>query len=290
MNDYILEVNSINKKYPTFTLDNVSFKMKKGKIMGFIGRNGAGKTTTLKAIYNLIKLDDGEVIFDNENILDDEEKIKNEIGLLFGGISFYVNKKVKVLTDVTKRFYKNFEDEIYNKWIKYFDIDENKKIKELSNGMKVKYNLALALSHNAKLLLLDEPTSGLDPVSRDEILDCFLDIVTKNDASILFSTHVISDLDKIADDITYIKEGKIIYTGDIDEFKDNYLKVNGDVSSLNNDLKSKIGHCRERKNEFEGIIKKEDKELFKDYKLSFCSLEEIMLFIERGDENEKAPI
>ncbi len=284
-NDYILEVKHLTKIYPSFKLNDISFNFKRNKIMGFIGRNGAGKTTTMKAIYNLIKIDGGEILYCGENILENEEKNKNEIGLLFGGLSFYLNKKVKAITDVTKRFYKEFDYDLYQRWISFFDIDENKKIKELSNGMRVKYNLAIALSHNAKILLLDEPTSGLDPISRDEILDCFNQISSKENVTILFSTHVISDLDKIADDITYIKEGKIIYTGDIFSFKNDYLKVIG--QNIDENLKEKVGHYRKKFDTFEGIIKKSDAQLFLNYKLEEATLEDIMLFIERGHEDEK---
>lgn len=290
MDDNILRVNKINKSFQKFKLRDVSFSIKRGTIMGFVGRNGSGKTTTLKSIYGLLKVDNGQILYNEKELCLDEYKIKNEIGLLFGGIDYFPNKKVKILTDVSKRFYENWDQKAYESWIKYFDIDENKRIRELSNGMKVKYNLAIALSHNAKLLLLDEPTSGLDPISRDEILDIFRKIVEKYNTTILFSTHVISDLDKVADDITYIKNGEIIYTGEIDKFKQNYLKINGNVSDINDELINLIGHYRTKNNQFEGTILLKDASKFNKFKLSEATLEDIILHIERGEQDEKSPL
>lgn len=290
MDDIILKVNNINKNYPDFSLKNVSFNIRKGTIMGFVGRNGAGKTTTLKAIYQLIKPETGEVYYFDQNIKDNEIEIKNEIGLLFGGIDYFPNKKVKTLTAASKGFYKHWDEESYKKWLKYFDINEEKRIRELSNGMKVKYNLAIALSHHAKLLLLDEPTSGLDPVSRDELLDIFSRLANDYGVSILFSTHVISDLDKIADDVTYIKNGEIVYTGDLISFKKSYYKIQGLVSSLNDKQKALIGHFRSRNDNFEGTIKAKDKDYFKDFELKDANLEDVILHIERGEKDEKSPL
>lgn len=290
MDDIILTVNKIKKSFQNFELKDVSFSIKRGTIMGFVGRNGSGKTTTLKSIYGLLKVDNGQILYNEKELCLNEYKIKNEIGLLFGGIDYFPNKKVKVLTDVTKRFYEDWDQKAYESWIKYFDIDENKRIRELSNGMKVKYNLAIALSHNAKLLLLDEPTSGLDPISRDEILDIFRKIVEKYNTTILFSTHVISDLDKVADDITYIKNGEIIYTGKIEKFKQNYLKINGNANDINDDLIKLIGHYRTRNNQFEGTIMSSDASKFNKFKLSEVTLEDIILHIERGEQDEKSPL
>lgn len=156
--------------------------------------------------------------------------------------------------------------------------------------MKVKFHLSIALSHHAKLLLLDEPTSGLDPVSRDELLDAFRKIVDKYDTTILFSTHVISDIEKIADDLTYIKKGEIIYTGNLNDFKKSYLKVSGDSNKLDENQKSLIGHYRERNNLFEGTILEKDKDNFANFKNEEASLEDIILYIERGEENEESPL
>ena len=277
-----LTVKNLCKTYPEFKLDNVSFEIKPGRIMGFIGRNGAGKTTTLKIIYGLVKQDSGDVYFEGEKIVEADASFKSQVGLLFGGVDFYPGQKVKSLTEVTKRFYSSWDDDLYHKWLKFFEISENKKIKELSNGMKVKYGLAVALSHGAKLLLLDEPTSGLDPVSRDEVLDCLRDIADKENAAVLFSTHVISDLEKCADDITYIKEGKILYTGEVSAFEKGYVHVEGDASLLSEEQKKSIGHLRIRSSRFEGVVSNEIASVIPGEKRQ-ATMEEIMLAIERGE-------
>lgn len=288
MSERILELVDVEKRYPTFTLDHVNFALSTGRVMGFIGRNGAGKTTTLKTIYGLVKPDGGEILYHGARA-SDSVSFKEDVGLLFGGIDFYPSQKVSTLTSVTKRFYSHWDEDMYRKWLKFFGIDESKKIRELSNGMKVKYGLSIALSHGAKLLLLDEPTSGLDPVSRDELLDCLRRLAEKKEVAILFSTHVISDLEKIADDITYIQKGKIVFTGQCRDFKSSYLHVEGDEGSLTPVQSSLISHLRVHQGRFEGVIKKEDEKQFEGT-ASQASLEEIMLAIERGEEDEESPL
>ncbi len=290
MNECILELENASKHYPSFSLDGISFSLHEGEIMGFIGRNGAGKTTTIKAISGLIDIDGGKILFQGKPIQDNEKEMKNEIGLLFGGIDFYPNVKVKDLTDVSSRFYRAWDQKLYEKWLKFFEIDEKKKMKELSNGMKVKYGLALALSHNAKLLLLDEPTSGLDPVSRDELLDCFRDIAKKKNIAILFSTHVISDLEKCADTITYIQKGKILSSKSVSSFKEDYLFVKGRENELTPEKISRLEHVRKKDSFFEGIIQKKDEAFFANEEKRIPSLEEIMIAKERNDENEESPL
>lgn len=286
----ILTLKDVSKHYPSFDLSNVSFELKRGEIMGFIGRNGAGKTTTLKAIIGLIDLDGGEILFDGKSLKENEKEVKEKMGILFGGIDFYLSAKVKTLTQVSSRFFPSWDNETYKKLIKYFQIDEEKKIKELSNGMKVKYNLAVALSHNASILLLDEPTSGLDPVSRDELLDSLREIAKKKNTAILFSTHVISDLEKCADTITYIHNGKIVSSKSVSDFKKDYLQAKGSLDSLTEEKKNAILYLREYSDRYEGIIEKKDSSIFLENELSSPSLEEIMLGIERGESNEESPL
>lgn len=176
---------------------DVSFQLEKGYIMGFIGANGAGKTTTIKSILNLVRMDRGEIRVLGKDLLRHELELKQEIGSAFGGIDFYTRNKIKTLTNVIKRFYHHWNDEAYYSYLKKFNLNENKKVAELSTGMKIKYSLALALSHGAKLLILDEPTSGLDPVARDQLLDIFQELVQDGEISILFSTHITTDLDEM---------------------------------------------------------------------------------------------
>lgn len=213
----ILEVNGLSKTYPSFELKDVSFSVKEGSIMGFIGRNGAGKTTTLKSVLNIVHADGGQVRCFGLDMNDHEGTIRQRIGFAGGTAEYYKKKKIKDIMAVTKRFYENWDEMLYEKYMKLFDLDQEKTPSQLSQGMKVKLNLVAALSHGAQLLILDEPTSGLDPVSRDELLEIFM-LLKKQGVSVLFSTHITSDLDKSADDITYIRGGKIIYTGSMQEF------------------------------------------------------------------------
>lgn len=230
----LIEVEKLCKSYPGFSLDNVTFNLAPGRIMGFIGKNGAGKSTTLKTILNMIHPDSGTVKMFGKDYYINEKECKEQIGVVFGGIDFYPLKKLSSITAVTKCFYANWDDEDYHKYIKLFSLDESKKFKELSSGMKVKYLLALALSHHAQLLILDEPTSGLDPVSRDELLHIFKRIVKDGNRSVLFSTHITSDLDRCADDITYIQNGKIIRSCDKETFihSFNHLRTPQDSCEL----------------------------------------------------------
>ena len=277
----ILQVENLSKTYPTFKLDNVSFSLEKGYIMGFIGRNGAGKTTTLKSMLKFVHPESGNVSINGFDIEKDEFAVKNSIGFVSGLDGFYNSKKIKQVTDITKKFFSNWSDETYKNLLEKFNLDENKFIKNLSAGMKVKYQLAIAMSHDAKLLILDEPTSGLDPVSRDELVILFQDYVADGEHSILFSTHVISDLEKFADYITYIKKGKILDSCDVVSFKEKYLLVNGKKEDLTDELKSKLIGLHEHNFGFEGMILKSDKDLFAKCEITQPSMEEIMVHTER---------
>ena len=277
----ILQVENLSKTYPTFKLDNVSFSLEKGYIMGFIGRNGAGKTTTLKSMLKFVHPESGNVSINGFDIEKDEFAVKNSIGFVSGLDGFYNSKKIKQVTDITKKFFSNWSDETYKNLLEKFNLDENKFIKNLSAGMKVKYQLAIAMSHDARLLILDEPTSGLDPVSRDELVILFQDYVADGEHSILFSTHVISDLEKCADYITYIKKGKILDSCDVVSFKEKYLLVNGKKEDLTDELKSKVIGVHEHNFGFEGMILKSDKDLFTKCEITQPSMEEIMVHTER---------
>ena len=230
----VLAVKNLCKSYPAFTLQNISFTLEKGRIMGFIGRNGAGKSTTLKSLLNYVHPSRGEIEFFGLPFAAHEEEIKQKIGFVSGGINYYGKKKLRVITDATRRFYTGWDENAYRRYLQMFQLDENKTPEALSEGMKVKYSLALALSHNAQLLILDEPTSGLDPISRDDLLDVFLTLADEG-ISILFSTHITSDLDKCADDITYIKNGQMMASMPMPAFLAQYKVVdlaNGQYKAL----------------------------------------------------------
>jgi ABC-2 type transport system ATP-binding protein len=277
----ILSVENLCKKYEKFELKNVSFSLEKGYIMGFIGRNGAGKTTTLKSMLRLVHPDNGKVTMFGQDFAENELACKQKIGFMLGGVDFFPTKKLRVIAEVTSRFYTNWDNAEYKRCLERFELDPEKKINELSAGMRVKFSLALALSHHAELLILDEPTSGLDPVSRDELLILFQDLIEDGEHSILFSTHITSDLEKCADFITYIKDGAIIALSDKDSFLDAYRMINGSTDQLNNVLKANLIGLHQHKFGFEGMIKKSDLSLAKDVEVSPADLENIMIHIER---------
>ena len=213
----IAEVQDLVKRYPSFELKEVSFRLESGRIAGFIGRNGAGKTTTIKSMLNMVHPDSGTVRYFGRPFLDNEAEIKRRIGYSAGTLSWYPRKKIRDIADRVKRFYDTWDEDAYRKYLELFAIDETKTPLELSEGMKVKVNLMLALSHRSEALILDEPTSGLDPFSRNELLNVFSGL-RKEGVAVFFSTHIISDIEKCADDIIYISGGKIIAAMPKEEF------------------------------------------------------------------------
>ena len=283
----ILEIKELRKEYPGFLLDGVSFDVEEGSIMGFIGRNGAGKTTTIKSVLNLVRADGGSVLFEGSDLWANETACKKQIGLVLGEFNYYKRKKLKTIAAVTKRFYEDWDEQTYQTLLRRFSLDPEKKVSELSQGMRVKFALALALSHRAKLLILDEPTSGLDPVSRDELLDIFRSIIEDGEHSILFSTHIISDLEKCADYITYIKGGKIVVSTDADSFKDAYRLVSGEAEQLERFRGQLIG-CRSHAFGFTGLMRAEDAERAEGLKVAPADMESIMIYTEKEDGHESA--
>ena len=227
-----MEIRGLCKRYPAFELKNVTFSVPQGAVMGFIGRNGAGKSTTIKSILGLVHLDAGHVEIMGKDFAGNERFIKENIGVVLGGIDFYPKKKIRILTDVTRRFYENWDEDKYRHYLRLFAIDEEKRVDQLSSGMQVKYMVALALSHNAKLLILDEPTSGLDPVSRDELTELLRKIAADGQRSVLFSTHITSDLEKCATHIAFIKDGELQYTGSLDDFRTHYKDVGATLEDI----------------------------------------------------------
>lgn len=230
-----IEIKNLNKTYPSFKLKNISFNVEDNKITGFIGRNGAGKTTTIKSMLNLVHPDSGEIVYFGLPLNNNEKQIKKLVGYSTGSIAWYPHKKLKDIIDIEKRFYNTWDKDAYQKYLDLFKLDENKTAIELSEGMKVKCNLLIALSHKAKILILDEPTSGLDPFSRDEIIQIFKNL-RDDGVAVFFSTHIISDIEKCADNIVYISSGEIIasvskrdfinkYSKDSESLEDTFLRL-----------------------------------------------------------------
>ena len=254
MSEPILTLRGLCKEYPSFRLRDVGFSLERGRIMGFIGRNGAGKTTTLKSMLNIVHPSAGEVRFFGLDFAENELEIKRRIGFVSGGANYYPNKKLSVITAVTRGFYEHWDEAAYRRYLALFAIDESKTPRQLSAGMQVKYALALALSHGAELLILDEPTSGLDPVSRDELVDVFLTLADEG-VSILFSTHITEDLDKCADDVTYIRSGEIVFSLPLAELREKYRAVELTAEQAERYRDGLIG-CKRAKQGFTALVER----------------------------------
>ena len=277
----ILSVQHLCKHYPKFELKDVSFSLEQGYIMGFIGRNGAGKTTTIKSILRLVHPDAGTVTVLGKDFAADEFACKQQIGLVLGGITYYPQKKLKVIADVTRRFYPEWDAAAFSGYLKRFDLDPDKTVKELSDGMRVKFALALALSHNARLLILDEPTSGLDPVSRDDLLEHFQELIENSERSILFSTQITSDLEKCADFITYIKKGAIIASTTKDDLVDSYKLVKGTSAQLTDALLPYLIGVKKNAFGFTALLRTADLPAAAGPEIAPSDLESIMIHIEK---------
>ena len=284
--EYAIEVRNLTKEYENFKLENASFNVGKGTIMGFIGENGAGKSTTIKAILNLIKKDNGLITVLGKEINRNEKGIKNELGIVLNDGNFNEKLNVKAINKIMKNIYKRWDDDVFYKYIEKFNIDTSKKIEEFSKGMKMKLSIAIALSHKAKILILDEATSGLDPVARDEVLDILMEFIQNEENSILMSSHITSDLEKIADYITFIHNGEIIFS----ENKDKLIYDMGVVKCTEKQFKTIEVQDRMfyKKGIFnyEVLIDNRD-EFSKKYPslvINNSNLEEIMLFYIKGDK------
>jgi ABC-2 type transport system ATP-binding protein len=283
----IVSVTNLNKTYPGFQLMNVGFSIEPGRIMGFIGRNGAGKTTTMKSMLNLVHPDSGEIRFFGLDIRQNEFEIKQRLSFISGGVDYYAQSKLTMISNVYRRFYPSWDESLYQAYLSRFGLDPQKRIKELSQGMAIKFALALGLSHHAELLILDEPTSGLDPISRDELLTIFEQIVDREGATVFFSTHITSDLDKCADYITYIQDGKIVASLGREALVDSWRMVEGRTDELTDELKGRLTGFHERRGEFSGLLRKEDLEMASGFKVSGADLEAIMVYSERTATSEK---
>ena len=277
----VLEVKDLVKVYPGFTLDHVSFSLEEGKITGFIGRNGAGKTTTLHSLLSFLAPDGGEIRFWGMDIREQELAIKQRIGFVSAGMNFYNKQKLQKITAITRSFYENWDENVYQNYLRLFTIDERKTPEKLSNGMKIKYMLALALSHGADLLILDEPTSGLDPVSREELLEIFLELCDRG-KTILFSTHITSDLDKTAANILSIAGGKLHAASSLKDFIDAYRLVEYGREDPAAASPLLIG-ARRSKEGYSALVRAAEAAAL-GLPTRACTLDEIMVHLEKGEE------
>ncbi len=284
--DSVLEVKDLRKEYKEFTLDNISFNIAKGSIMGFIGQNGAGKSTTIKLIMNVINKTSGEIKILGVDNNEEVKKVKNKVGFVYDENYYYEDLTLIDMKRIVSMFYKEWDNNIFNKYLKIFNLNPQKKIKELSKGMKMKYGLALALSHNAELIIMDEPTSGLDPVFRDELLEILSYLRLEKKISIFFSTHITTDIEKIADSITFIDKGKLIFSLPKDEIFRRYALVGGKSELLNADSEKLFLGIKKNILGFEALtnnILKVKELMGNSLEIRKPSLEEIMLYTIREE-------
>lgn len=277
----ILEINGVTKEFKGFKLDNITFTLDKGYIMGFIGPNGAGKTTTIRLIMNLLKKGSGEIkIFGMDNVTD-EVPIKDRIGFVYEENYFYEHLTVNKMKEIIAPFYSRWDDNKFNEYCDKFELTPKKKIRDLSKGTKMKFSLAIALSHNAELLILDEPTSGLDPVFRDKLMDILREEIQDENKSIIFSTHITSDLEKIADYITFINNGRIVFSNQKDILLENYKIIKGDTGILTDDIRKELLGIKENRFGFEALCDYEKQSIFSKFEVvtEKPSLEQMMVYL-----------
>lgn len=284
--DRAIVVNNVVKQYDNFKLNHINFEVPKGSIMGFVGENGAGKTTTIKAILDLISIDEGEISIlgsDSRNISKEKKAL---IGVVLDGSNLHDNLNIDNINQVMRRIYPNWEEKTFFHYIRKFQLPEKKIVKEFSRGMKMKLSIAIALSHQAKLLILDEATSGLDPMVRDEILDIFLDFMQDEEHTILLSSHIISDIEKIADYVTFIHRGNIVFSKNKDDLIYQHGIVHCKKEEVGDIDRSYIVGVRENRYGAEVLIQNKNafQRRYHNLKVDRTSIEEIMLFISRGKE------
>ena len=290
MNDYeyAIEINGLTKKYDGFTLDNVSFNVPKGSIMGFIGQNGAGKTTTIRALLNITKCDAGSIKLLGLDHIQNEYQIKEHIAAVFDEIPFHESFNAIQVGRMFRGLYSGWDEKKYSEYLDRFNLPRKKKIAKFSKGMKMKLQISAALSHGARLLVMDEATTGLDPVVRNEILDIFREYLQDEENSILMSSHIISDLDKIADCVTFIDKGKILLTG----YKDDILESHGILKCTKDDFKeiASEDYISVRVTDFgvEAMVldRAEAKQKYSGALIEKTNLEEIMLFYVNREKKE----
>ena len=281
-----LEIKNLCKKYDGFELKNINLNLPKGMIMGLIGENGAGKTTTIKSMLNLIQIDSGEIEIFGLNIKENEKKIKEDIGVVLDDAFFSEYLNPADINKIMNKLYKNWDENLYYRYLEDFKLPKNKISKEFSSGMKMKLKIAVALSHHPKLLILDEPTSGLDPVARSEILDIFQEFIQNEENSIFVSSHITSDLEHIADYITFINNGEIVLSKTRDELLEKYGIVKCSKSEF--EKIDKNDYVKFKVNRYEYDVLVEDKAKFKrKYEFKIIdkpTLDDIMLIYIKGEK------
>ena len=282
-----IEIRNLVKNYgDKFTLGEINLDIPSGIIIGLIGENGAGKTTLIKSILNIIRSDKGNIKIFEKDIKINESEIKENIGVVLDNMFFPELLMPKDINSIMKDVYKNWDEQLFNKYLSEFKLKNNQSIKSMSKGMRKKLEIATALSHHPKLLILDEPTSGLDPVVRNEVLDIFLDFIQDEEHTILLSTHITSDLEHIADKIIFINQGKVVLDHSRDDLLDNYGILKCDVDKFDTISKDDIIAYKKNKYDYEILINDINKirKKYKDFIVDKITLEELMVLMIKGEK------
>lgn len=284
MTDYSLIVQNISKIFSGFHLDNISFSLPKGYIMGLVGTNGAGKTTTIKLILNMMEKNCGDISVFGLDAIKNERHIKQKIAVVFDTNIFVDEWTINETEKAISPFYDEWNHKTFTEMLEKFQLSPKMKVGKLSRGMQMRLMLACAFSHNAQLLILDEPTSGLDPLARDELMELLQDYIKDGERSVLFSTHITSDLQKVADYITFLKHGKLVFTGSMDDLLEKYVLIKGAPEELNVELKKHIIGLRQTNMGFEGLISSALAKQYKGYVFDKPTIDDIVIFISKDGE------
>lgn len=274
--EYALKLENVTKEYKDFKLDHINIALPKGCIMGFIGENGAGKTTAIKLILDLINRDSGTITILGKDNKSEIDSIKENIGVVLDESSFPENLNAAEINHILKKIYKTWDENKFYNFLNKFSILPDKSIKDYSRGMKMKLSIAVSLSHDSEILILDEATSGLDPIVREEILDTFLEFIQDESNSIFVSSHIISDLEKICDYITFIHKGKIVFSEAKDNLLDNYGILKCSAEEFENIDKSIVKGVRRNKFGIEALVLKN--KISGNFLIDKASIEDIMIF------------
>lgn len=276
----VIEVKNVTKDYGDFKLENISFSVPEGSVCGFIGQNGAGKTTTIKLLLDVINTDAGEIFLFGQNIKVDSAKLREDIGVVFDEMGFHEFMTGKDINIMMKNIYKNWDEAEFFDYLKRFSLPVKKKCGAFSRGMRMKLQIAVALSHNAKLLIMDEPTSGLDPIVRNEMLQIFREYVVEDDHTILLSSHITGDLERLADEVVFINAGKIVLAGNKDEILERHGILKCRKSQLEQINKPLIVNVQSGNFGVEALVNNRTacEKLYPDMVIEQASLEEIMIY------------
>ena len=290
----ILEIKGLNKAYDGFALKDVSFSLPKGYIMGFVGENGSGKTTTIRSILNMANIDSGKISVFGLDSVTDTIAIKEKLGVVFDSLYLADHLTAKQIERQLKPFYKDWDSKEFADRLRSFGLPDNKRVGEFSKGMKMKFMIAIALSHKADFMILDEPTSGLDPVARDELLDILAEYIEDENRSVLFSTHITSDVERIADYVTILHNGKVWFTGTKDELSESYVILRGAEEDISSALREKCIGFHGYRNGFDALLSTEYlSEVTDNLETEKANIDEILVYVakedrhERHDENDK---